>query len=671
MEKNTMKKIPTSTASPTNYKTAATTKPASRKERLKEAMKKARSFAVLLAVIFIGIKLVLFFTESSITLRWWEWIPIWPAISYQHIIVALICFGLYTGLFFIGGKNRPLGIAMASLVGIVQFVLPFLHISSLRVEQIIGSYTTFEMTQADSEGSIFLGALLDPENLMFTIPGFLLSCAATTLPFVFRKRAAKILSFLTLKRAAIIFGVWIVLGAAGARIISSFIGVTADDPVIFYYADLLEKELSLLNAEASAPNDKEALFPTEQIYGSKKIIPTKHLFSNLEKWRKTKQNIVLIVMESMPASQASFMGTVKLKKEVRDTMPNLKKMAPHMLLWENHYTVHPTSMNSLFSIGCSMYPYPGGGNITTINPRAPCESISEVLHKKGYKAALFHSGRFSFWKKTKFFKKRGFSIMRDARNMPGKNIEKFKWGIDEIATAEAVAGFIKKNKDKPFFIQYITVFPHVPYHYKDGPWAIYPSKKRIDKYHNCLRYEDAAIKIVTDTVKKVGLEDDTLFIFVSDHGEAFYEHPGNETHSIYVYEENVHVAFAMYNPILFPTHRSTKRVTSHIDILPTVADLIGAEHAAPWQGKSLLEDLASPTVYFFANWGSKLAGLRDDRYKAIWNRNKKVLQIFDLKKDKREKKDLIKKFSERRKAYHSALTDWWENQAKLISTFGK
>jgi arylsulfatase A-like enzyme len=630
-------------------------------------MVSARSFAVLLFFIMFGIKIVMFFSESAISLNAWEWLPIWPAMSYQHVILALLCFGVYAGLLFLGGFNRYLSIVMLVTVAAIQMTIPFLHISSFRVEQIIGSYTTFEMTQADSEGSVFNGELFDKANLPFTLSGLMLALGAVTLPIVFKKWMGWLLSFLTVRRAAIIFVTWMVLGLAGVRVISSYIGVADKDPIVFYFTDLFEKKTGLFEEDTS----KVTRFSTQQIFGDKKVIPTRSLFSNVDEWRKTKKNVILIVMESMPATQASFMGPIKRGTQSIDTTPNLRGMTNHMLLWKNHYTVHPTSMNSLFSIGCSMYPYPVGDTITTTNPRIPCKSISEVFAKNKYKTALFHSGRFSFWNKSKFYKGRGFKFMFDARNMPGKNIQKFKWGIDEETTADAVSKFIESNKGKSFFVQYLTVFPHAPYDYKAGPWVAYPERGDENKYHNCVRYEDAAIKKVVDTVKRLGLENDTLFIFVSDHGEAFYEHRGNRVHSIFIYEENVHTALGMYNPILFPKSRSTNRVTSHIDILPTVADLLDIPREKPWQGASLMQDSPSPLVYFLANWGSKFGGVRDGQYKAIWNKDTGRLQIFDLKKDRKERRDLSTTLSERVETYRSLIRDWWMYQMKLIPTFGR
>jgi hypothetical protein len=216
-----------------------------KRERLAEAVQTARSFAVVLFLIIFGIKIMLFFSGSAIVLRTWEWIPIWPVMSYQHLIFAVLCFCLYAGLLFLGSCNRPLAVAMLVAVAVVQLVIPFLHISSLRVEQIIGSYTTFEMTQADSDGSIFNKELFEKANLPFTLSGLILSLSAVIVPLVLKGPMRRLLSFLTVKRTADGISVWIVIGIVGIHLIPNFIGVAGDDPVIFYYADMIEKKFGL------------------------------------------------------------------------------------------------------------------------------------------------------------------------------------------------------------------------------------------------------------------------------------------------------------------------------------------------------------------------------------------------------------------------------------------
>ncbi len=640
----------------------------SNKVEIAESAGAARRWTAAIVLVFIGIKVALFVSEKGIRLEHWEWLLVPFAITYQHIMMALPIFVIYFLIFFLGTRWRPLRYAAIGIVSLCQLVLTLLHIASLRVAHILGSFPTFEMTDADSEGSVFTAEILAPENLKYVIPALAAAAAAIALPLLLRRYSfrPKWRPNLTILMGFLLF---IGIGMASERGIKSYLGVANADPVVFYFADLAEKRMGMgwLRYETAGQ-----MFATEAIYGPRQTVPTKSLFGNLEAFRKTNMNVVLIVMESLPVKQASFMRPVRVNGQVRDTLPNLRKMRRHMLTMENHYSVHPSSMNALFSIGCSLYPYPAGGTITNVNPRIPCRSISEVFGDLGYQTALFHTGRFSFWKKRKFYDNRGFKVMRDATNMPGyKKAKKFHWGIDELVTADAVAKFIQTNKEVPFFIQYLVLFPHAPYDYPEGDYATFPNQTKQDKYHNSLRYVDAALKRVTDQLRQLKLLKDTLIAVVGDHGEAFNEHKGNRVHSIFIYEENIHVPFALFNPILFDHHVETKKITSHIDILPTIADIVGGARGEYWQGTSLLRDSPSPMAYFFANFGQKILGLRDGPFKVLWNTRKGDWEMYNLEKDQREKNNLAETFNGRIPAYRKALSTWESYQSKLIRTLGK
>ncbi len=633
-----------------------------RKQRWK-VMDEARDWTLSILAVFIAIKVAMVVTEPSIELKWYEWFLAPASFTYQNLIASLVVFAVYIGVMRVKRLNRPARLATLGLMGVAQIVLTFVHIASLRVEHIIRTYPTFEMTEADSEASIFTSSLLDVSNLPYTLSGLLLSVLAIVAPLLLFRRLKLASLRVSWRRWLVILAVWIGLGVGCEMGISSDVGVATADPFIHYLADLASKKLP------GGGSSKVKGFDTLPIYGEQKVMRTSRHFEHLNEWRATKKNVLLIVMESSPVRQISFMRPVEGGK---DTMPNLRKLRKNMLTLENHYSVHPTSMNALFSIGCSLYPNPGGGIITHINPRIPCHSISEVFAKAKYKTALFHSGKFSFWAKRKFYNNRGFSIMKDAKSMPGRQKSKqFKWGIDELTTARAVSNYIQKNKDTPFFIQYIPVFPHVPYDNPEGDHAVFPNRRPEDKYHNSLRYADKAFQIVFDGLRKAGVLKDTLVAIVGDHGEAFLEHKGNRVHSIYVYEENVHVAAALYNPILFPKHRAVHRVTGHIDLLPTIVDIVGLPAGEVWEGHSLLKDAPSPLTYFYADWGPKFIGMRDGQFKVIYDLKKSRFEIYDLKSDPEEKKNLADRFKKRLERYRHVLTKWREYHIKLIPNLGK
>ena len=71
------------------------------------------------------------------------------------------------------------------------------------------------------------------------------------------------------------------------------------------------------------------------------------------------------------------------------------------------------------------------------------------------------------------------------------------------------------------------------------------------------------------------LYEDTIVIFVSDHGELLDSH-GGLTEKWYVsYQENTHVPFMIHNPLLFNGYKTSNQITTHVDIMTTEMGLCG------------------------------------------------------------------------------------------------
>jgi len=76
----------------------------------------------------------------------------------------------------------------------------------------------------------------------------------------------------------------------------------------------------------------------------------------------------------------------------------------------------------------------------------------------------------------------------------------------------------------------------------------------------------------------------TALVFTSDHGEEFFEH-GDLGHRAKVYDELVHVPLVAYSEAF--DARTVEETVSHVDVGPTVADLLGRQPAEQWRGRSL------------------------------------------------------------------------------------
>src|SRR5262249_22516752 len=113
-----------------------------------------------------------------------------------------------------------------------------------------------------------------------------------------------------------------------------------------------------------------------------------------------------------------------------------------------------------------------------------------------------------------------------------------------------------------------------------------------------------------------------LLVVTADHGEALGDH-GEKTHGLFVYEATLHVPLLLWNPGSLPPSVE-KKMARHIDIVPTVLDLLGVSPPKNLSGVSLVRPAPSgQTSYFEAlsawlerGW-APLRGAMDERYKFI------------------------------------------------------
>jgi arylsulfatase A-like enzyme len=171
-----------------------------------------------------------------------------------------------------------------------------------------------------------------------------------------------------------------------------------------------------------------------------------------------------------------------------------------------------------------------------------------------------------------------------------------------------------------------------------GPLAT-PQMKRnyLNFYGNLMKSSDAYLVKILNTLTRVGLLDNTLVIATSDHGEMGATHGGMRQKNFNFYEETLRVPLVYSNPRLFRGPQVNHSLVSHVDLLPTVASLVGAPKEARdnWQGvdysDQILRRSARPpqdyTVFTFDDYQSgqahgpypdppnHLVSIRERRYK--------------------------------------------------------
>ena len=161
---------------------------------------------------------------------------------------------------------------------------------------------------------------------------------------------------------------------------------------------------------------------------------------------------------------------------------------------------------------------------------------------------------------------------------------------------------------------------------------------------------DERVGYIIQALKHRKLLEKTFIVFTSDHGEMFGEH-GRLGHGHDYYEELVHIPLIIMGPGI-PQGKREKTVVSHLDLMPTLKDLLGVKYADNIQGKSYSAlfyggSIRDRVPYFdrISNTVTKKVGsdaLRMNGYKLIINKenNRYTFELFNLGDDPCEKKDI-------------------------------
>ena len=104
---------------------------------------------------------------------------------------------------------------------------------------------------------------------------------------------------------------------------------------------------------------------------------------------------------------------------------------------------------------------------------------------------------------------------------------------------------------------------------------------------NDIALVDGNIAKILQQVADLGLGDDLLVLFTTDHGDLMYDHGCIE--KTILYERSIRVPLIMSGPGI-PSGESRQQLASHVDLLPTVLDYLGVPERPEWniEGRSLL-----------------------------------------------------------------------------------
>lgn len=189
---------------------------------------------------------------------------------------------------------------------------------------------------------------------------------------------------------------------------------------------------------------------------------------------------------------------------------------------------------------------------------------------------------------------------------------------------EHAVDFIRRNKDRPFFLYVPHTMVHVPIFVSEK----FKGKSGAGLYGDVMMELDWSVGRILDTLRELDLARNTLVIFTADNGPWLnYGNHAGKTGGLRegkgtMFEGGSRNATIMWWPGVIPAGTTCDTVAMTIDILPTVAHLIGAELPAhKIDGKNIWPLIAaepgaeSPHEAYFLYYGKQLQAVRTDRWK--------------------------------------------------------
>lgn len=308
-------------------------------------------------------------------------------------------------------------------------------------------------------------------------------------------------------------------------------------------------------------------------------------------------NILLIVVDTLRADHLETYGYS------RKTMPIARQLANEGVQFDNAFSQAPWTGSSMTSLFTSVYPSTHGflyntlGGTTSNFVNQNLVTLAEALgeggyHRVGHVTNLYVSRKMGF--------AQGFDKFLEHEHLAD---------ADAVTSAAIndLNGWAKKS-ESPLFMYVHYMEPHCPYSppadYKKTfesesqplpptykiPRHIDIGSRDLADYRNSydeeILFANDQISRLLDELKKLSLEENTLVILTSDHGEELFER-GNFGHGRTFHDEVLHIPLILRFPAKIPANKKIDTIVELVDVMPTVLDLADLQAPEQMQGSSL------------------------------------------------------------------------------------
>jgi arylsulfatase A-like enzyme len=412
-------------------------------------------------------------------------------------------------------------------------------------------------------------------------------------------------------------------------------------------------------------------------------------------------NVVLILADDLGWGDVGFNG----RKEW--ATPHLDRLAAQGTTFKRWYTAAVVCAPSRAALMTGKYTIHDGVSRNNDDLPASEVTIAEALKARGYATALFgkwHHGAPRAPSKDyvhpmdqgfdEFF---GFTDARHAwEQFPkelwhGRELKPVTGYANDMFTDRAI-DFLERKKDAPFFLYLPYIATHFHIEAPDDEVALHrgkfpeadPSNPLNATYAAMVTRLDKNVGRVLAALERLGLAENTIVIFSSDHGATFES--GNKGVSNFhdsnrpfrgqkrtLWEGGIRVPGVVRWPGHVPSGVVTHGLVHNTDILPTLLAAAGSSPDPAWKvdGVNLLPAWTGASGYpertLFWEWRSEgfdqLAAMRGDLKLVITGATRP--ELFDVEADPAERRSLAAQHPEAAKSLESSLKAWLATERDL------
>ena len=392
-----------------------------------------------------------------------------------------------------------------------------------------------------------------------------------------------------------------------------------------------------------------------------------------------KLSVILISIDTLRADHLGCYGYQ------RNTSPNLDRFSEKAALFRNAITPRPKTTPAMVSVLTGLYPHTHGVRKLYKPLKNGILTLPEILRDKNYKTAAFVGN----WilKKELSGLNQGFEVYNDnlvettskkgtcERTAPNINKEVFRW-LDENHNEKFFLWIHYQDVHGPYVApkEYQNLFTHpeedlisevlISVHQRLPRIKISDGEVDANLYRDAydaeIRYCDKYVGDLLSKLEDLGLRE-IIIIITADHGESLGEHNYYFEHGKFVYDICSRVPLLIYVPGLKRSPPITQQVNI-MNITPTILDLLGYPIPRQMEGVSLLPLMKGEASLFdehiFIERRNEIKGVRTNNWKYINNIYCDSEELYYLKEDPGEEKNIIAENRAVAKGLKDVLSQW-------------